>query len=44
MALATDHGRDNSIALLDLPFLDSVGIDFSIADGGHHHVPLLVLA
>jgi len=35
--------RGRGVALSDPPFLDTVGIDFGIAqDGGHYHVPLLV--
>ncbi|GBH31697.1 hydroxyisourate hydrolase [Sphingobium xenophagum] len=30
------------VALPDPPFLDTVIIDFGIADGSHYHVPLLV--
>ncbi|MEC3909779.1 hydroxyisourate hydrolase [Sphingobium sp. CR2-8] len=30
------------VALADPPFLDTVVLDFGIADQGHYHVPLLV--
>lgn len=32
----------HGVALADPPFLDSISIDFGIADDGHYHVPLLV--
>ncbi len=35
--------RSRGVALPDPPFIDSVHLDFGIADaGGHYHVPLLV--
>ncbi|WP_141226353.1 hydroxyisourate hydrolase, partial [Photobacterium sanguinicancri] len=35
--------RSKGVTLPDPPFLDSVTIDFGIAeDGAHYHVPLLV--
>ncbi len=34
--------RAQGVVLPDPPFLDMVGIDFGVADGGHYHVPLLV--
>ena len=37
-----DYFRRRGVTLADPPFLDVVGIDFGIADGGHYHVPLLV--
>jgi 5-hydroxyisourate hydrolase len=37
-----DYFREKGVALADPPFLDWVGIDFGVADGGHYHVPLLV--
>ena len=38
-----DYFRGKGITLPEPPFLDVVGIDFGIADGGgHYHVPLLV--
>ena len=33
--------RRRGVTLPDPPFLDSVAIDFGIADDGHYHVPLL---
>ncbi|MBS0583162.1 MAG: hydroxyisourate hydrolase [Proteobacteria bacterium] len=38
-----EYFRARGVALPDPPFLDTVRIDFGIADAGHHyHVPLLV--
>lgn len=38
-----DYFRSEGVALPDPPFLDTVAIDFGIADdAGHYHVPLLV--
>jgi 5-hydroxyisourate hydrolase len=38
-----DYFRGLGVALTEPPFLDVVAVDFGIAaDGGHHHVPLLV--
>jgi len=35
--------RDRGVALPDPAFLDTVAIEFGVADGGqHYHVPLLV--
>ncbi len=35
--------RGRGVSLPEPPFLDVVGIDFAMADGGgHYHVPLLV--
>ena len=35
--------RDRGVALPDPPFVDTVQLDFGIADAaGHYHVPLLV--
>lgn len=38
-----DYFRAAGVTLADPPFLDTVTIAFGLAaDGGHHHVPLLV--
>jgi len=38
-----DYFRDRGLALPDPPFIDTVPLDFGIADAaGHYHVPLLV--
>jgi 5-hydroxyisourate hydrolase len=37
-----DYFRAQGVALPDPPFLDTVSLDFGIADDGHYHVPLLV--
>ncbi|MET0271342.1 MAG: hydroxyisourate hydrolase [Sphingomonas sp.] len=37
-----DYFRGHGVALPDPPFLDVIGIDFGVGDGGHYHVPLLV--
>ncbi len=34
--------RAQGVALPDPPFLDEVTLEFGMAEGGHHHVPLLV--
>lgn len=37
-----DYFRARGVALPEPPFLDSVPLDFGLADGGaHYHVPLL---
>lgn len=37
-----DYFRAAGVTLTEPPFLDRIGLDFGIADGGHYHVPLLV--